>query len=146
MRLESPIRTGPYRVLVADDDAAFRETVCDVCRPFLDVVEAASGEQALDFAHRERLDLALCDLHMPGRTGLDVLSEFRRIQSGRPGILMSAHVSPGERSEAERLSVYRVLEKPFTRKQLLATVAEAILSAFHDAGFTSQLRQRVAGL
>ncbi len=145
MNLVSPTRTGPYRVLVADDDDAFRETVCAVCRPFLDVVEAHSGEEALDVAHREQLDLALCDLHMPGRTGLDVLSEFRRIHTGRPGILMSAHVSPVERCEAERLSVYRVLEKPFTRKQLLATVAEAILSAFHDAGFSSQLRHRIAG-
>lgn len=146
MNLVSLARTGPYRVLVADDDDAFRETVCDVCRPFLDVVEAASGEEAMQFAHREPLDLALCDLHMPDRTGLDVLSEFRRIHTGRPGILMSANVSPGERCEAERLAVYRVLEKPFTRKQLLATVAEAILSAFQDAGFTTLLRQRVAGL
>lgn len=146
MMLESSAHTGPYRVLVADDDTAFRETVCEVCRPFLDVVEAASGDEALRYATREPLHLALCDLHMPGRTGLDVLAEFLRIQSGRPGILMSAHVSPVERCEAERLSVYRVLEKPFTRKQLLATVAEAILSAFHDAGFSSQLRQRVAGL
>lgn len=144
MDLVTPSRTGLYRVLVADDDHVFRETVCEVCRPFLDVVEASSGAEALDFAHRERLDLALCDLHMPGRTGLDVLSEFQRIQAGRPGILMSAHVSPMERCEAERLSIYRVLEKPFTRKQLLATVAEAILSAFQDAGFTSLLRQRGA--
>lgn len=145
MMLESNVHTGPYRVLVADDDAAFRETVCDVCRPFLDVVEAASGEEALCVAAREPLHLALCDLHMPGRTGLDVLAEFGRIQSGRPGILMSAHVSPVERCEAERLFIYRILEKPFTRKQLLATVAEAILAAFHDAGFGAQLRQRLAG-
>ncbi len=146
MKLVSPARTGPYRVLVADDDDAFRETVCDVCRPFLEVVEASSGEEALHVAHREPLDLALCDLHMPGRTGLDVLSEFHRLHSGRPGILMSAHVSAGERCEAERLSIYRVLEKPFTRKQLLATFAEAILSAFHDAGFITLVRQRMAGL
>ncbi len=145
MKLESAARTGPYRVLVADDDAAFRRTVCEVCRPFLDVVEAASGDEALSFAKNEPLHLALCDLHMPGRTGLDVLAEFQRMQAGHPGILMSANVSPVERCEAERLSVYRVLEKPFTRKQLLATVAEAILSAFHDAAFGSQLKQRLAG-
>ncbi len=129
-----------YRLLVADDDRAFRETVCDVCRPYFEVVEAASGEEALDCTQRQFFNLALCDLHMPGRTGLDVLSEFRRIQAGRPGILMSADVSAHERNEAERLAIYRVLEKPFTRKELLATVAEAILMAFQDVGFTARVR------
>jgi CheY-like chemotaxis protein len=132
----------PYRLLIADDDTAFRETVCAVCRPFVDVVEAASGDEALRYTRGEPLDLALCDLHMPGHTGLDVLSEFRRAQPGRPGILMSAQLSPVERHEAERLSIYRVLEKPFTRKQLLATVAEAIESVFPQAGLLSQLRLR----
>ncbi|HET6426419.1 MAG TPA: response regulator [Planctomycetaceae bacterium] len=131
----------PFRLLIADDDEAFRETVCEVCRPFLEVIEAASGDEALCVTHREQLDLALCDLHMPGHTGLDVLSEFRRAQQ-RPGILMSARVSPVERREAERLSVYRVLEKPFTRKQLLATVAEALESVFPQAGLLSQFRHR----
>lgn len=132
----------PYRLLIADDDEAFRQTVCEVCRPFLHVVEAASGDEALRYTRGEQLDLALCDLHMPGHTGLDVLSEFRRAQQGRPGILMSAQVSPLELHEADRLSIYRVLEKPFTRKQLLATVAEAIESVFPQAGLLSQFRLR----
>lgn len=132
----------PIRLLIADDDEAFRETVCAVCRPFLDVVEAASGDEALNRTRQEPLDLALCDLHMPGHTGLDVLSEFRRAQPGRPGILMSAQVSPLERREAERIAVYRVLEKPFTRKELLATVAEAIETVFPQSGILSQWRLR----
>jgi CheY-like chemotaxis protein len=142
MSAETPNAERSYRLLIADDDAAFRETVSSVCRPFLDVIEAANGDEALRLARGESLDLALCDLHMPGHTGLDVLSEFRRIQQGKPGILMSAHVSPVERCEAERLAVYRVLEKPFTRKQLLATVAEAIEFAFPKAGLLSLFQLR----
>ena len=132
----------PLRLLIADDDEAFRETVCAVCRPFLEVIEAASGDEALNRTRQEQLDLALCDLHMPGHTGLDVLSEFRRAHPGRPGILMSAQVSPLERREAERIAVYRVLEKPFTRKQLLATVAEAIETVLPQSGILSQWRLR----
>ncbi len=142
MLIPTTIEQRPYRLLIADDDTAFRETVCAVCRPFLDVVEASSGDEALRLTRDQKLDLALCDLHMPGPNGLDVLSEFRRTHQGRPGILMSAHVSAVERSEAERLAVYRVLEKPFTRRQLLATVAEAIESVFPQTGLLSYFRLR----
>lgn len=128
-------RLRPYRLLVADDDAAFRETVCAVCRPYLEIVEAATGDEAVARASQEPIDLALCDLHMPGRTGLEVLAEIQRLQAGRPGILMSAHVSPEVCTAAERNSVYRVLQKPFTRRQLLATMAEAIHTAYRDPAY-----------
>lgn len=128
-------RQRPYRLLVADDDAAFRETVCAVCRPYLEIIEAASGDEAVERAAHESIDLALCDLHMPGRTGLEVLAELQRLYAGRPGILMSAHVSPEVCTAAERHSVYRVLQKPFTRRQLLATMAEAIHTVYHDPDY-----------
>ena len=131
----NPNRQRPYRLLVADDDAAFRETVCAVCRPYLEIVEAASGDEAVARATHESIDLALCDLHMPGRTGLEVLAEIQRLQAGRPGILMSARVSPEVCTAAERGSVYRVLQKPFTRRQLLATMAEAIHTAYRDPAY-----------
>lgn len=127
-----------YRLLVADDDDGFRRTVCDVFRPFLDVVEAVDGDDAVARASQEPLDLALCDLHMPGRNGLEVLSEFQRLHTGHPGILMSANLSSAVRTQAQRQAVYHVLEKPFTRRELLTTMADAIRAVFHDPGLSLQ--------
>ena len=66
------------RVLIADDHAVVRAGY----RQFLEserfitkVGEAASGNEALEQLHREDWDLLLIDIHMPGRSGLDILRQ-----------------------------------------------------------------------
>lgn len=66
------------RVLVADDNADLRE----LCRRELeaagiDVLEAGDGYEALEIARRERPDLALLDVVMPGLDGLRVAEVLR---------------------------------------------------------------------
>lgn len=74
------------RVLIADDHAVVRAGF----RQFLEadptisaVGEAASGNETLDCLRRQDWDLVLLDIHMPDRSGLDVL---RYIQTGHPGV------------------------------------------------------------
>jgi DNA-binding NarL/FixJ family response regulator len=74
------------RVLIADDHAVVRAGF----RQFLEadptmtlIGEAATGSETLDQLRNEAWDLVLLDIHMPDRSGLDIL---RHIQSGHPGI------------------------------------------------------------
>ena len=74
------------RVLIADDHAVVRAGF----RQFLEadptisaVGEAASGNETLDCLRKQDWDLVLLDIHMPDRSGLDVL---RYIQTGHPGV------------------------------------------------------------
>jgi len=129
------MRRRDYQLLVADDDEAFRETVRALCEPFFSIIEAKSGGEALELARKIPLDVALCDMHMPEHTGLDVLEAFKTDDARRPGILMTARCSQELRDQARLLRVDSVLEKPFTRQQLLSTVAEAIETAFTDFDF-----------
>uniref|UniRef100_A0A7C2K3H3 Response regulator n=1 Tax=Schlesneria paludicola TaxID=360056 RepID=A0A7C2K3H3_9PLAN len=129
-----------YQLLLADDDEAFREAVRAVCEPYFSIIEAATGGEALDVARRMSLDLALCDMHMPELSGLDVIEAFKRENKLRPGILMTARCSAKLRDQARRLCVDSVLEKPFTRQQLLDTMASVVESAFDDSDFGRQLR------
>ena len=60
-------------VLVADDDALIREWVRFVAEAAgHEVIEAADGEAALALARTRRPDVALLDVRMPGRDGLDL--------------------------------------------------------------------------
>ena len=74
------------RVLIADDHAVVRAGF----RQFLEsdptinaIGEAASGNETLDILRRQEWDLVLLDIHMPDRSGLDIL---RHIQTGHPTV------------------------------------------------------------
>ncbi|MGO8828843.1 MAG: response regulator [Steroidobacteraceae bacterium] len=74
------------RVLIADDHAVVRAGFKQFLEadPAISAVgEAASGNETLDCLRRQDWDLVLLDIHMPDRSGLDVL---RYIQTGHPGV------------------------------------------------------------
>src|ERR1035438_10679214 len=82
-------RYGRYQgspVLIADDHAVVRAGF----KQFLEadssidtVGEAATGNETLDQLRKQEWDLVLLDIHMPDRSGLDIL---RHIQTGHPGV------------------------------------------------------------
>mgnify|MGYP000244704522 CR=1 FL=1 len=137
------MRHHRYHLLVADDDDALRETVCALCEPYFEVVAARDGGEALEWARRLSFDVALCDMHMPALTGLDVLEAFKQDHARKPGILMTARCSPEIRDQARRIRVDSVLEKPFTRRELLTTVASVVECAFDDRQFGETLLRDV---
>jgi CheY-like chemotaxis protein len=67
------------RVLVADDDAAFRRQVVELLAVVedLQVIEAANGREALSHVARRMPDLLLLDLLMPEMDGFEVLHQLR---------------------------------------------------------------------
>lgn len=79
-------------ILVVDD----QPKIVKLARDYLEksgfrVVEAADGSAALDAARRERPDLIVLDLNLPGMDGLDVCRALRR-QSEVPIIMLTAWV------------------------------------------------------
>ncbi len=72
----------PWRVLVVDDDQVDRESVRRALRRAgvtVDVVEAATGREALELVERQRIDCVFLDYNMPGSDGLELLRAIRRI-------------------------------------------------------------------
>ena len=61
-----------YCVLVVDDAAFLRELAAVFLARSGRVITAASGQEAMILVRRERPDLILCDLHMPGMSGADL--------------------------------------------------------------------------
>lgn len=130
-----------YRMLVADDDDALRETLCTVCARYFQVIAVEDGQTALDAIHRCPTDLVLCDLQMPVRSGLEVLREYKRVRQQGVGILMTAAWSPEVEAATRNSVIDDYLTKPFTREMLLTKLASVIAVVFKDATLMNQLQR-----
>ena len=111
------------RLLVVEDEILIRMFVCDVLRDAgYDVVEAASGDEALDILKAGiPIDLVLSDVRMPGSTdGLALLEFVRKNLADLPVILTSGHLSS---DIAIAQGAAQFLAKPFKIDDALKMVA-----------------------
>jgi DNA-binding NarL/FixJ family response regulator len=102
------------RVLVADDHAVVREGVRSVLADAEDLVvvaEAADGTEALDLLERHDPDVAVLDISMPRRSGLDIASELRRRGSTTRVLILSMYHHAEYVLEAVRAGAHGYLLK-----------------------------------
>ncbi|HET6756461.1 MAG TPA: response regulator transcription factor [Burkholderiales bacterium] len=86
------------RVLIADDHVLIREGLKKIFARHADIEvagEAASAQEAIELARKSAYDVAVLDINMPGRDGLDALRELKRGQPKLPVLILSMH--PEER-------------------------------------------------
>lgn len=82
------------RVLIADDHAILRRGLREILIRELEGVvcgEAENAQQVLAQVQNQNWDLAIVDITMPGRSGLDVLKDLQRVQPGLPVLVLSMH-------------------------------------------------------
>lgn len=82
------------RVLIADDHAVVRRGLRQILQdePGIAVdAEAANGDEALEAVRKRSFDVVVLDVSMPGRHGLEVLDEFRRLWPSLPVLILSVH-------------------------------------------------------
>ena len=123
---------GGETILVAEDEGA----LCRVAERLLtglgyEVVTAADGCEAIAMfsRHRERIDLLLLDLVMPGMGGVDVYSHVRAAGSEVPVVFMTGYSADVAPSELGAETGCRVLYKPYDLDALANTVREVIEQA-----------------
>jgi len=82
------------RVLIVDDHTLVRAGLCRLLQTFGGVLvtgEASSAEQALELAVQQQPDVVLMDLSLPGRSGLEALSDIRHKVANARVVMMSMH-------------------------------------------------------
>jgi two-component system phosphate regulon response regulator PhoB len=119
-------------VLVVDDDERVRTLVTwQLEADGFAVAAAADGAAALDRIGRERPDLVVLDLSLPGVGGLDVLRRVRGDESVTGGAAMPVIVLSGRSGETDRivgldLGADDYLVKPFSPSELVARVRSVL--------------------
>jgi len=107
-------------ILVTDDDTTCRNSIQKILEREGHVVEGAPDvDRALEAIARRNFDLIICDYRMPGKSGLDLLAELRRIHSTTPVLMISAFADSETEAEAKRLGAEDLLRKPFRRQELV---------------------------
>lgn len=129
---QAVLRARHACVLVAEDDPAMRQLLAlRLRRAGLKVIEAASGDEALDrmadhgIGAEASVDLIIADVCMPGCTGLDLLASLRHFGSRVPVILITGFGNAETHAQAKRLDAFAVLDKPFDLEDLETVVLNA---------------------
>jgi DNA-binding NtrC family response regulator len=119
-------RSGPFTLLVVDDDSAWR----DALKMWLEqekfrVVMLGRADWVSHAVELHRPDVVLLDVNLPGASGLDVLDSLARRWPSLPVIIMTAFGGPGVGDTARRLGAAAYLEKPFRMTTLVNEIRRA---------------------
>ena len=123
-------------ILVVDDEPqlrrAMRATLTDLG---YSVIEAKTGEEALEVLRRDSADLILLDLNMPGIGGLETCRAVRE-SSDLPIIVLSVRNTERDKVDALDAGADDYVTKPFGIQELLARIRAAMrrMPASGDAG------------
>ncbi len=128
---EAPLRpAGSLRLLVAEDEPHIRRILTTLLEDSgFQLTVVVTGDEALEALQGdENFDLALLDLLMPGRTGLQVLQEARSLphRADLPVIILTAKGQDVDRRQAFRLGASDFMTKPFSPKKLLKRVDQIL--------------------
>ena len=126
MSQSAPIVERPLCVLHVDDDPMNLRVVQEILGAFgHQTVIACCGRDALDRLAVEAFDIVLLDIHMPGMTGIEVISELRGTngpQSGVPVIALTADVYSRRPAEYIALGFNDFVAKPILVSGLMASI------------------------
>jgi len=111
------------RILIAEDEARIASFLEKGLRANGFQTEVATdGEEALRLGSSNRFDLAILDIGLPGRDGLEVLRELRRAGRTLPVLVLTARGSVSDTVTGLEAGADDYLAKPFSFEELLARV------------------------
>ncbi|HWS99978.1 MAG TPA: response regulator [Pyrinomonadaceae bacterium] len=121
------------RILVVDDDPELQQLIDFALKQEgYEVRQALDAFAGLEIIEKERVDLALLDVMMPGMDGLEMLSRLRGSNKDLRVIVMTALTTPEAAVSALRDQASDFLTKPFDISQLISSVKTAFELAPRD--------------
>jgi DNA-binding response OmpR family regulator len=112
----------PRSVLVIEDDVRIRRVVhMTLQRQGFDVAEVPTGEDGLERLAERSFDVIVLDLMLPGRDGLEICREIRRI-SDTPVIIVTARSDSNDVVAGLEAGADDYVSKPFVPKELVARI------------------------
>ena len=106
-----------------------RSVVSEILRNVgLEVETAENVDVAREKFNKLTPDLVLVDIGMPDTDGMTLLKEWKTAENAPPIVITSACITAATAVEYARAGAYDILEKPFSTKELLTTVREALKS------------------
>jgi two-component system, chemotaxis family, chemotaxis protein CheY len=116
-------------IMTVDDSTSMRQMVKATLQSAgYGVVEAADGEEALEYARQNSVDLVISDVNMPRMDGITLVHQLRALSTYRltPLLLLTTESSQEKKLEGKRAGATGWIVKPFNPAQLLATLEKLL--------------------
>lgn len=123
------------KILIVDDDAELRANLSEILKGagyYTD--EAPTGKDAIAKATAEDFDIALLDLMMPRMSGIDVLTEIKKVRPGTKIIMITAFATVENAVDAIKKGASDYISKPFKIETLITTIRRVIEEARFEEG------------
>ena len=118
------------KILVADDEMIERKVLVKRlhahCGENCDILEAENGRQVLEFWEREKPDVLILDIEMPGITGLAAAEMIRKKDRRLPIIFLTAFDEFDYARKAITVHALDYILKPYDQRELFSVVDEAL--------------------
>jgi two-component system cell cycle response regulator DivK len=116
-------------ILIVEDNEKNRRLARDILQvKGYRILEAETAEIGLELAPKEKPDLVLMDIQLPGMNGIQALKKLREAEATRaiPVLAFTASVMPQDRREIMEAGFDGFLAKPINLKEFIASVAKAL--------------------
>ncbi len=137
------------RILIADDHEIVRRGLRQILTdefPKLQVGDAANARDAVEAVRKQAWDAVLLDINMPGRSGLDVLEELKRLRPVMPVVVLTAFPEADYAVRAFKLGASGYVSKESASDELLAALRKALAGGrYVTASLAEKLAASVAG-
>lgn len=117
------------KILIADDEAPMRDMIGFACKmDEHEVMQAYDTPSAVSAYRSFGPDLLILDLYMPGGGGVAVLKQVQFDTGAKlcPVIIVSGYVADMSADTLDNLTVFRIIEKPFSVESLRSAIREAL--------------------
>jgi CheY-like chemotaxis protein len=125
------------RILLVDDEPSIRFLTRKILEKVgHEVVEVRDGEEGLRFLEKDRADLVLLDVMMPGMNGWEVCEKIKSDEGLKaiPVVMFTVRVSHDSMIRSQESGAEAHINKPFDRKELLETVERVLEKVPPDDG------------
>ena len=113
------------KILFADDESAFRETLTKVMEEEgMDVTAVANGTDAIEAISKRPYDVVILDIQMPGADGIKVLRETMKMRPETRVIMITANGTVEIAVEATKLGASEYVVKPVIFEDILIKIRQ----------------------
>ena len=115
------------RISIVDDDVLVRRALGRFCRLSGFAVELfESAEDFLEAKNADETDCLILDVHLPGRSGLQLQRELQAAGKRVPIVFVTAYEDEQSRNQAIQTGAVEFLQKPLDNERLLKVIQKAL--------------------
>ncbi len=142
------------KILVVDDEEQMRQLLGQILSTHgYKCLLAATGKEAKDHLEKNAIDLALCDVNMPGESGIDLARHINKNHPDTAVLMVTGEDSPEIAHAAIDSGTYGYIIKPFHNSELVINVQNAlrlqkleIANRMYQQNLEKMVTERTAGL